>query len=52
MARGNLEKSKETTQTATKALKVATGSTIDDHYAQKLKSLLVDPNLLGKSTSQ
>ena len=35
MAMGNLNKSKETTQTATTALKVAT---LEDHYPQKIKS--------------
>ena len=41
MAMGNLNKSKETTQTATTALKV------EDHYPLESKSLLLDQNLLA-----
>ena len=37
MAMGNLNQSKETKPTTTTALKVAT---LEDHYPQKLKSLL------------
>ena len=40
MAMGNLNKTKETTQTATTALKV------EDHYPLESKSLLLDQNLL------
>ena len=44
----NMNKSKETTHTTTIALKV--NSTLEDHYPQKLKSPLLDQNLLIKST--
>ena len=48
MAMDNMNKSKETTHTTTIALKV--NSTLEDHYPQKLKSPLLDQNLLSKST--
>ena len=47
MAMDNLNKSKETTQTATTTLKVAP---LGDHYPQKSKLPLLDQNLLSKST--
>ena len=47
MAMGNLNKSKEATQTAT-----IKGSTLGDHYSQKLESSLLDQNLLSKSASE
>ena len=50
MAMDNMNKSKETTHTTTIALKVF--STLEDHYPQKLKSPLLDQNLLSKSTSE
>ena len=46
MAMGNPNKSKETIQTATTALK------LEHHYPQKLKSSLLDRNLPSRSTSE
>ena len=49
MAMGNLNKIKETKPTTTTALRVAPYGTFNP---QKLKSPLLDQNLLGKSTSE
>jgi hypothetical protein len=49
MAMGNLKKVRKPSQKDHHSIK---GSTLEDHYPQKLKSLLLDQNLLSKSTSK